>query len=558
MLVTCRIGGKMTNNKITALYCRLSQDDMLAGESNSITNQKDILSKYARENGFTNTAFYADDGYSGTNFDRPDFQRMKADIEEGKIGMVIVKDLSRLGREYLQTGYYTEIYFPQHDVRFIAIHDNVDTQLGDNDFAPFKNIINEFYAKDTSRKIKAVFKAKGQSGKPLSVRPPYGYKKSEADKNVWEVDEEAAAVVRRIFQLCIDGYGPTQIAKILTADKILIPAAYGLEKGYYSGTPNYKSPTRWGDQTVSRILEQVEYVGHTVNFRTYRKSYKCKKQLDRPKDEWMIFENTHEPIISQQDFELVRKMRENVRRPQKCEEVNPFSGMVYCADCGKKMYLCRAVSLTDKQEHLKCSTYASDSNDCSAHFIRTCVLKELLINEINKVLDAVHSDEDTFIKEAVETSKTCYLESVAKSKKSLAKYEKRIAELDRLFAKIYEDNALGRLSDDRYQQLSASYEEEQKKLKKDTAEIRKFINDKEIENSNISQFLAIIRGYSNVTEITPEIMHEIIDSIHVHAPDKSSGHRKQMVDIRFRFDVIRVSAILDIRDYDSKRKLRSA
>ena len=531
---------------------------MLAGESNSITNQKDILSKYARENGFTNTAFYADDGYSGTNFDRPDFQRMKSDIEEGKIGMVIVKDLSRLGREYLQTGYYTEIYFPQHDVRFIAIHDNVDTQLGDNDFAPFKNIINEFYAKDTSRKIRAVFKAKGQSGKPLSSRPPYGYKKSDNDKNVWEIDEEVAKVVRRIFQLCIEGYGPTQIAKILSADNILIPAAYGLEKGYYNGVPNYKSPTRWGDQTVARILEQVEYVGYTANFKTFRKSYKCKKQMDRPKDEWIIFENTHEPIVSQQDFDLVQKMRQNIRKMQKHEEINPFSGMVYCADCGAKMYLCRSVSLTERQEHLKCSTYASDSSDCSAHFIRTCVLRELVIKEINKVLDDIHSDEESFINEAVETSKSCFLESVAKSKKSLVRYEKRIAELDRLFAKIYEDNALGKLSDERYGQLSASYEDEQRKLKKDVDEIRKFIDDKEQENSNTSQFLAIIRGYSNITELTPEIMHEIIDSIHVHAPDKSSGHREQMVDIMFRFDVIRVSAVLDIRDYDQKRKLRSA
>ena len=286
--------------------------------------------------------------------------------------------------------------------------------------------------------------------------------------------------------------------------------------------------------------------------------YKCKKQMDRPKDEWIIFENTHEPIISQQDFDLVQKMRQNVRKMQKHEEINPFSGMVYCADCGAKMYLCRSVSLTERQEHLKCSTYAHDSDDCSAHFIRTCVLRELVIKEINKVLDDVHSDEESFINEAIEASKSSFLESVAKSKKSLVRYEKRIAELDRLFAKIYEDNALGKLSDERYGQLSESYEDEQRKLKKDVDEIRKFIDDKEQENSNISQFLAIIRGYSNITELTPEIMHEIIDSIHVHAPDKSSGHRKQMVDIRFRFDVIRVSAVLDIRDYDSKRKLRSA
>ena len=548
----------INNNKITALYCRLSQDDMLAGESNSITNQKDILSKYARENGFTNTAFYADDGYSGTNFDRPDFQRMKSDIEEGLIGTVIVKDLSRLGREYLQTGYYTEIFFPQHDVRFIAVHDNVDTNLGDNDFAPFKNIINEFFAKDTSRKIKAVFKAKGQSGKPLTVRPPYGYKKSDTDKNVWEVDEEAAAVVRRIFQLCIDGYGPTQIAKILTADKVLIPLAYGVQKGYYNGSPHFKNPTRWGNQTVADILSKMEYIGHTVNFKTYRKSYKCNRQLKRPKDEWMIFENTHEPIISKQQFELVQKIRSNIHRPQRVNRVNPFAGNVFCADCGKRLKLARSKSLNENQEFLTCTTYGVDSSECSAHFIRTCVLRELVLKEINKVLNAVNNDEDSFVKDAIDASMAKYHESVVKSKKSLAKYEKRIAELDRLFAKIYEDNALGKLGDERYQQLSKNYEDELIKLKKDVCEIRKFIDDKESENSNISKFLEIVKSYSNITELTPEIIHEFIEVIYVHAPDKSNGHREQMVDINFRFNVIKVSAVLDSRYYNPRSKLYSA
>ena len=545
-------------NKITALYCRLSQDDMLAGESNSITNQKEILLKYAQDNHSPNTQFYVDDGWSGTNFNRPDFQRMITDMEAGKIGIIITKDLSRLGREYLKTGEYIEMIFPDYDVRYIAINDNVDTAKSENEMMVFKNIFNDWFARDCSKKVRAVFKAKGQSGKPLATNPPYGYRKSEYDKNVWEVDEESAAVVKRIFRLCIEGYGPTQIAKILTADNILLPSAYAQSKNYISTDTKYAHPTKWREQTIVKMLDTIEYAGHTANFKTCKKSYKCKKRIDKPKEEWTIFENTHEAIISQHDFDLVQKMRQNVRKMQKHEEINPFSGMVYCADCGAKMYLCRSVSLTERQEHLKCSTYASDSNDCSAHFIRTCVLRELVIKEINKVLDDVHSDEESFINEAIEASKSSFLESVAKSKKSLVRYEKRIAELDRLFAKIYEDNALGKLSDERYGQLSASHEDEQRKLKKDVDEIRKFIDDKEQENSNISQFLAIIRGYSNITELTPEIMHEIIDSIHVHAPDKSSGHRKQMVDIRFRFDVIRASAVLDIRDYDSKRKLRSA
>ena len=300
------------SDKITALYCRLSQDDMLAGESNSITNQKAILLKYAQDNGFSNPQFYVDDGFSGTNFNRPDFIRMMNDVEAGKVETVITKDLSRLGRDYLKTGEYIEIIFPDYDVRYIAINDNVDTFKSENELMAFKNIFNDWFARDTSKKIKAVFKAKGLSGKPLASKPPFGYMKSEYDKNQWVVDEEAAKVVKRIFRLCIDGYGPTQIARILTEDRVLKPTAYYEMKK--SGTVTVEKPYHWAQKTVVGILSLMEYAGHTVNFKTRKKSYKCKKKVDNPKEEWAVFENTHEAIITQEEYDLVQELRKNKRR----------------------------------------------------------------------------------------------------------------------------------------------------------------------------------------------------------------------------------------------------
>lgn len=324
-------------DKITALYCRLSQDDMLQGESNSITNQKAILKKYADDNGFTNTVYYVDDGVSGTTWERDGFKAMMSDIEAGKVGTVITKDLSRLGRDYLKTGEYIEIIFPDYDVRYIAINDNVDTLKNENELMAFKNIFNDWYARDTSKKIRAVFKAKGQSGKPLSL-PIYGYKASEEDKHKWIIDDEPAAVVRKIYKLCISGYGPTQIARKLTEEGIPNPTAYAISQGRNPANKHSRLD-RWCTETVIAILEHPEYIGHTVNFRTHRKSYKNKRTIENPKEDWLIFENTHEPIVTQQEFDLVQELRSNKRRNQKQETVNPFSGICYCADCGEKLYL---------------------------------------------------------------------------------------------------------------------------------------------------------------------------------------------------------------------------
>ena len=539
-------------DKITALYCRLSQDDMLQGESNSITNQKAILKKYAEDNDFSNPVFYVDDGVSGTTFERDGFKSMMADVEAGKVGTVITKDLSRLGRDYLKTGEYIEIIFPDHDVRYIAINDGVDTLKSENELMAFKNIFNDWYARDTSKKIRAVFKAKGQSGKPLSL-PIYGYKKSEADKNMWLVDDEAAEVVCRIFKLCIEGYGPAQIARILTQEGIPTPTAYALSQGRDNGHKDAKLH-RWSGKTISHILDRPEYIGHTVNFRTHKKSYKNKKTVRNPQEEWLIFENTHEPIVTQQEFDLVQELRKNKRRPTKHEEVNPFSGMVYCADCGKKMYLCRATSLTADQEHLKCSTYSSDKDACSAHFIRTVVLNEIVLNELNKLLVRVKEHEDEFVQAAMDNSVQKQTSELSKARKAMKQAEKRIAELDRLFTRLYEDNVSGKISDERFTVMSSGYEDEQKKLKASVTELTDYIETSEQKSADVTAFISVVQKYEHITELTPEIMHELIEKIVVHAPDKSSGHRTQQIEIHYRFDVAVTTAVADSMKYDKKRK----
>ena len=540
------------SDKITALYCRLSNDDDLQGESNSITNQKAILLKYAEDNHFPSPQFYIDDGYSGTNFQRPDFMRMITDMENSKIGTIITKDLSRLGRDYLKTGEYIELIFPNYDIRYIAINDNVDTAKSENEMMVFRNVFNDFYAKDTSKKVRAVFKAKGLSGKPLASKPPFGYMKSEYDKNQWVVDEEAAKVVKRIFRLCIDGYGPTQIARILTEDRVLKPTAYYEMKK--RGTVTADKPYHWAQKTVVGILSLMEYAGHTVNFKTRKKSYKCKKKVDNPKEEWAIFENTHEAIITQEEYDLVQELRKNKRRIQRHEEVNAFSGMVYCADCGSKMYLCRSVARTEFQEHLKCAKNSLDKEECSAHYIRTCVLNELVLKKLNELLIYVHRNEDEFIRTAMEASVQAHFAELKRARKMLAQSEKRIAELNKLFKHLYEDNVSGKLSDERYELLSKDYEREQKQLDETVKELTTVIEEREQKTSDINQFIKIVQKYELVSEITPEIMHELIERIEIHAPDKSSGHRQQKIDIYFRFNIAQASVIADTMDYDKKRK----
>ena len=537
-------------DKITALYCRLSQDDMLDGESNSITNQKAILQKYADDNGFRNTTFYVDDGVSGTTWEREGFKAMMADIEDGKVGTVITKDLSRLGRDYLKTGELIEMVFPDYDVRYIAINDNVDTAKSENELLAFKNIFNDWYARDCSKKIRAVFKAKGQSGKHLCP-PIYGYKKSDTDKNLWVIDEPAAEVVRKIFKLCIDGYGPVQIARILTEQNIPTPTAYALSQGRDNGRHNAKL-YRWGANTITHILERLEYCGHTVNFRTKMKSYKVHKIIYNPQEEWQIFENTQEPIITQETFDLVQELRKNKRRPQRSEVVNPFAGMVYCADCGEKMYLSRRKNERPEQEHMRCSTYAKEQEKCTVHYIRTCVLNEIVLGELNKLLTMVRGNEDEFIKRVMSSSVQRKSSELAKAKKTLKQAEKRISELDKLFTRLYEDNVLGRISDERFAMMSAGYEEEQAKLKATVAELTTLIDGADQKSSDVTAFLDVIKQYEHITELTPKIMHELIDKIEVHEADKSSGKRIQDIVIHYRFGVAVTTISVETGKYGKK------
>ncbi len=541
------------SDKITALYCRLSQDDMLQGESNSITNQKNILKKYAMDNGFHNTKFYVDDGVSGTTFERDGFKAMMSDIEDGKVGIVITKDLSRLGRDYLKTGELIEMTFPDYDVRYIAVNDGVDTFKSENELMAFKNIFNDWYARDTSKKIRAVNKAKALAGKPLTTHVPYGYKKSETDKSIWVIDDEPAEVVRKIFRLCIEGNGPTQIARILTEEGIPTPTAYCRSKGLKTVNHNAKTK-RWGMATVSHILERMEYLGHTVNFKTYRKSYKHKKSLDNPKENWLIVENTHEPIISQHDFDLVQELRKNKRRRQNCGTINPFSGMVYCADCGNTLYLGRGKHVSPTQEHMMCSTYAHDSDECTAHYIRTVVLSEIIIGELNKLLTFVKEHEDEFVKMAVDNATMIQADELKKAEKSLKQSEKRIAELDSLFIKLYEDNVSGKISDARFEMMSQRYEDEQENLKKTVSELSTFVERTKKKNSDTMQFVEIVKKYEKITELTPEILHEFIEKIIVHAPEGGRANRTQQVDIYFRFNVATSTAIADFSKYYARRK----
>ena len=527
---------------ITALYCRLSNDDDLQGESNSIINQKSMLRNYAENNGFSNVQFYVDDGFSGTNFNRPDFVRMIDDVKAGKVGVIITKDLSRFGRDYLMTGQYIEMILPDYNVRYIAVNDGVDTNRSDNEMMVFKNVFNDWYARDTSKKIKAVFNAKGKSGKPLTTRPPYGYRKSATDKNIWEIDENTAPIVRRIFQLCIEGLGPSQIAKVLTQEKVTTPTEYTIATTGINRRLTCRDPERWNDKTISSILARLEYAGHTVNFRTHSKSYKSKKRVFNSADEWQIFKDTHEAIVSQEDFDLVQEIRKNKRRKlTRHNEISPFSGMVYCADCGQRLYLSRTTTANYDYEHMKCSTYAFDGS-CSAHYIRISVLTEIVLNELNKICETVREHKDEFLKTAADNSAQKHSEELKAAKKKLTQTDKRIAELDKLFMRLYEDNVSGKISDERFKFMAANYENEQQELKMLSGELNSVIQQAEQKTADTEQFVKVVKKYTEITELTPEIMHEFIEKIVVHAPEKINGKRTQQIDIFYRFNVAVSSA----------------
>ena len=521
----------MSSEELTALYCRLSRDDELQGDSNSIVNQKKILEKYAREHGYSNFKFYVDDGISGTTFNRPGFQQMIADIEAGLVKRVIIKDMSRFGRDYLQVGMYTEIMFPEHDIHFIAVNDGVDSTQGDNEFMPFRNIINEWYAKDTSKKIRAVMKVKGNAGEHLTVLPPYGYMKSSDDKKQWVKDEEAAQVVYEIGLYIMDGLGPSQIARKLTERKILTPAAYYASKGRTTNV------TKKGSPTIADIMDRWrEYLGHTVNFKTRKKSYKSKKTLHNPESEWKIFDNTHEAIWTEAIADAARLARQTRRRPTKMGEMGMFSGMMFCADCGSIMYQCRATNFRRDQEYYLCSGYRKSRDVCGqTHSIRTVILEELVLQNLREIVSFASQRKDDFVKMVMDADMRQCNQDLAKRQKTLADAEKRIAELDTIFKRLYEDTISGKLSDERFQKLSTDYEKEQHQLQDVAAALRDEIEAEEQKSANVERFLSVVERYTEIPELTPCILHEFVEKIVVHAASDPKGkNRTQEIDIYYK------------------------
>lgn len=526
-----------TPSKITALYCRLSRDDELQGDSNSIKNQKAILKKYADDNGFINTEFFVDDGVSGTTFDRPDFQRMIAEMESGKIGTIIVKDMSRLGRDYLKVGYYTEIAFPNAEVRFIAINNGVDSaNQQDSDFTPFLNIINEWYAKDTSKKIRAVFKAKGESGKPLCTTPPFGYKKDPDDKNHWIVDEDAAKVVKYIFQLCIEGYGPTQIAHKLKDEGIFTPSYYFKSIGLYPTAIITEEPCKWSARTVANILDKQEYLGHTINFKTKRKSYKIKKKIDNDPSEWKIFKNKHKAIIDEETFNTVQRIRNGRRRRTLLGDMPLLSGMVYCADCGAKLYQVRSKAWSHDKEYMVCATYRKrGKHNCTSHQIRNIDIEKALLYMIQQVTAFARDYEDEFV-ELVAKNKNKELERrIRESKKELEQSMNRVSKIDLLIQRLYEDNVEGKISDEQFIKMTSAYENEQKTLNVRVTELNKIIKNEQEKITNTSSFLNLVKCYTNITKLDAEIIRTFIEKVYIYNADTIGTKKIKKIKIVFNF-----------------------
>ncbi len=527
-----------TQQLITALYPRLSHEDELQGESNSISNQKRILETYAKQNGFSNLRWYTDDGYSGANFQRPGFQAMLADIEAGKVGTVIVKDMSRLGRNYLQVGMYTEMIFPQKGVRFIAINDGVDSAQGENDFAPLRNIFNEWLVRDTSKKIKAVKRSKGMSGKPITSKPVYGYLLDE-DEN-FLIDEEAAPVVRQIYSLCLAGNGPTKIARMLTEQQIPTPGTLeyrrtGSTRRYH---PGYEC--KWATNTVVHLLENREYTGCLVNFKTEKPSYKLKHSIENPPEKQAVFENHHEPIIDRETWERVQELRKQRKRPNRYDEVGLFSGILFCADCGSVMYQQRYQTDKRKQDCYICGSYKKRTADCTAHFIRTDLLTAGVLSNLRKVTSYAAKHEARFMKLLIEQNEDGDRRRNAAKKKELEAAEKRIAELSAIFKRLYEDSVTGRISDERFTELSADYEAEQKELKERAARLREELSKAQEATANAEKFMNVVRRHTTIEELTPTLLREFVEKIVVHESVALDGKRRgklrrQEIEIYYSF-----------------------
>ena len=526
---------KQAENKITALYCRLSQDDGREGESNSISNQKEILAQYARANGFHNTMFFVDDGISGTTFDRPDFQRMQRMIENGEIGVVIVKDLSRFGRNYLDVGEYLEIKYPTLGVRFIAIQENVDTLKNTGtEMMPFNNIFNEWYAAQTSKKIRAVWKSKADKGERIAAAIPYGYIKSQDDPKQWIIDEEAAKVVRYIFELTLEGLGPMKIARRLEDEQILSPTAYYLENGRKSSNDiSARGKCAWSTTSVRHILENRQYTGCTVNFKTSLVSYKVHKTVYNPEEEWQIIPNTQEAIIDEDTFNRVQELRDSRRRNTATGRESLFSGLLYCADCKSKLYFCAAKSIKPEQEFHRCSAYKENRGTCSIHFIREVVLREAILELVKRVALFIQQYEAVFLYMYAKKHNITKEVNSRNMKATIERNKRRIKELDKLIERIYEDNVLGKIPDARFSKMMASYEAEQNQLVTETAKAEESLKTMEQDKVDLRAFLETIRQCTDIKELTPAIVNRLIRRIEVHNSEKIDGRKQVRLDVYF-------------------------
>ena len=519
----------------TALYCRLSQDDGIEGDSNSIQNQKSILRKFAEDHHFPSPCFYVDDGFSGGNFQRPAFQQMISDMENGGIGIIVTKDLSRLGRNQLHTGLYIEERFPMFGVRYIAINDNVDTDSSEsNDLMPFKNLFNEWFIRDTSRKIRAVLKAKAERGERLGTRTPYGYRKDPDTKKLI-VDEEAAAIVRRIFAMCAGGSGPSQIARILKKEQILTPTMYAYTRyGITHTCLDTAHPYNWSNSAIANLLENEIYLGNTVTMKHSSRSYKDKRRVEHPREECMVFENTHPALITREVWDMVQRVRKNKRRLTKMEEQNKYSGLVFCADCGSNMVLHRAHTMSASYNHFACRTYKKDGEACTGHYIRECVLDEIVLEDLRRVTSAAREHPEKIADYIGSKQSTELQREIRRQEKELAAMRKRKAELDAIFKKLYEDSVLGRITTEQFQMLSSSYMEEQNQIaasipqkEADIQRLRETVN-------GTDGFLDKAKRYTDITELTPELLRLFIERIVVHEKEvKWSKHAPQTVEIYY-------------------------